>query len=132
MKPDELYENVKKARAEYFEANDCTVMAIAIATGESYGMAHYAMECAGRIARRGAGLADMKRALNSLGWTWHRMKREDFSARTPISLEREALPGTYIVSFRSHVAAMVDGEIFDWIKGRRHRIEALYMVTEEK
>jgi hypothetical protein len=131
MKPEELYQNVLKARSEFFEANDCTVKAIAIATGEGYDMAHYALECAGRKARKGTSLGRMKEALNLLGYTWHRMKREDFSARTPISLEREALPGNYIVSFNTHVAAVIDGEILDWCKGRRFRIEALYKVTRQ-
>jgi len=130
MKPDELHENVLKARSEFYETNDCTVQAIALATGEGYEMAHYAMQCAGRLPRKGSSIGAMKRAAHQLGFSMTRVPLREYSAKTAISLERNSLKGAYIVEFKWHVAAMVGGKVLDWVQGRRFRLLSLYKIEK--
>jgi len=134
MNSDELYNLYQTAKFrsdEFYETNDCTVTSIAIATGEGYEMAHYAMEEAGRVPRRGATIAKMRKACEMLGYEMVRVEPATYKARTPITLERENLPGAYIVSFATHVAAVVDGKVLDWVQGRRFRIESLFKITKK-
>ena len=57
-------------------------------------------------------------------------KGKDYNAATMVTLARELTEGTYLVSTDGHVACLKNGEVHDWTKGRRHRIEAVYKVEE--
>jgi hypothetical protein len=55
----------------------------------------------------------------------------EYTARTPKKLERELDPDkVYLAMTATHVFCIRDGIVQDWIKGRRHRLEAVYEVTE--
>ena len=133
LSPDKLLRDCKSASYALDEKNDCTVRAIAITTGEGYDMAHYAMEEHGRRKGKGAQLYAMKDACEALGYEMlklHRDKWEDV-AKTATTATKLQWPGRYIISFRGHVAAMVDGDIYDWVKGRRHRILDIYHIVKK-
>lgn len=127
------YSQVLIERGQFRETNDCAVKALALATGESYEMAHYALECVGRLPRRGTSMQRIRAAAESLGYTWETVDHDNYSARTPVTLEREwqkrGIRGGFIVEFVGHVAAIVDGEVLDWTQGRRHRIWDIHKVT---
>lgn len=131
MKTDDLYKQTLKHSDEYGERADCAVRAVAIATGEGYPMAHYALECQGRQMGEGTLLCDILTAVEELGYTWTKIESEDIPARTPTTLERLNMQGQYIVNFRGHVAAMVDGKVLDWTAGRRHRILRMYRIEKK-
>ncbi len=128
----ELYSSCKEKSFEYGERADCTVRAIAITTREGYEMTHYALEEQGRRRRSGTSIANMKTACSELGYT---MEKVEFGAwharaRTAITAARLGWQGSFVLVYDKHVAAMVDGEVFDWVKGRRHRLENIYRITE--
>lgn len=55
----------------------------------------------------------------------------EYTARTPKKLERELdADKVYLAMTQTHVFCVRNGEIQDWIKGRRHHLQAVYEVTE--
>ena len=54
----------------------------------------------------------------------HRLSAPD--VRTTITAERHLKSGRYLLKFRGHVAALIDGKVHDWTAGRRHKIQAIY------
>lgn len=131
MNPEEMYANVLQQRSEFCEANDCAVKALALVTGESYEMAHYALECQGRVPRDGTYTHQTLTALEELGFTWKRTGSEDIPARTAITLQRLNWPGRYLVNYAGHVAAMVDGQVLDWTRTKRNRILSVYKIEKK-
>ena len=129
---EELYNECKEQSYAYGERADCTVRAIAMTTGEGYELAHYALEEQGRQPKHGTSIGNMKRACKELGYSMERLPRRDYheSAKTAVTAARLGWQGAFVLSFDTHVAAMVDGEVFDWIKGRRHRIHNIYRITK--
>jgi hypothetical protein len=73
-------------------------------------------------------------------WAWvpgnFRNKRKrvgpgkDYNAATVTTLAKELTEGTYLVGTNGHVACLKNGEVHDWTKGRRHRVEDIYRVEE--
>lgn len=57
---------------------------------------------------------------------------EDYNAATVKSLAKELTKGTYLVGTSGHVACLKDGEVHDWTAGRRHRVEDVYKIEEDK
>jgi len=137
MTPYELYEKVMETSNEFFERNDCAVKALAIATGEGYEMAHYALECQGRKPRDGTFIWQTLDALESLGYTWERIDATQIPARTGLTLNRlltekpGAFPDRYIVSYSRHLGAVAGSEVLDWSKNRRKRIVCMYKISRK-
>ena len=125
----DLMRTVWAASDAHKERNDCTVKALTITTGLPYKQVHAAMAKAGRKPRKGAHLATMKKAAESLGYHFESFR--PFMAKTVTSAERDPhlLHGRFVLSTSSHVAAMVDGAVIDWTKGRRHRVNTVFAVT---
>lgn len=130
---EELYNECNEKSYSYGERADCTVRSIAITTGEGYELAHYALEEQGREPKSGTSIGNMTRACKELGYTMERMRRADYieHAKTAITAARLGWQGAFVLSFDTHVAAMVDGQVFDWIKGRRHRIHNIYKIVKK-
>lgn len=128
----ELYSTCKYKSYEYGERADCTVRAVAMTTGEGYELAHYALEEQGRRPRKASSIGAMKSACVELGYTMERLDHNLWrtKARTAITAARLGWQGSFVLVFDAHVAAMIDGEVFDWVKGRRHRLQGVYKIVK--
>ena len=157
-----LFEKVKKRSRKWGESNDCTVKALAIATGISYEQAHGLLALRGRSYRKGTSMSNVWSAIHELGWTattivdrpmverherWSQMghkmtttdevkkirKHELFKAKTIKTLS-DYLPsrGIFLVETSSHVLCVRAGQIHDWTKNRRHRITQIHRISRKK
>lgn len=123
------------------ETNDCTVRALAAASGESYLEAHRALAKHGRPHRKGPSAKRvyahgryhidcpaLRKAALDLGCTWKVLEPTEYQAKTMTTAtrDRRLAKGRFICMVRGHVAAVVDGEVIDWTDGRRHRIKEVY------
>lgn len=142
------FEQCNKRTAELGETNDCTVKAVAIATGEGYDKAHAHLKSLGRKPRKGffwhqdsvvgwknypvnqypLGTEGYITGLHRLGYKATEVT--DFDAKTVISLERDPklAKGRYIIEVRRHALAMVDGQVIDHSKGTRRRPNKIWKI----
>ena len=127
------------------ETNDCTVRALAAASGASYDEAHAALAKHGRPYRKGPTASwgfgkggrrfidcpALRKAAADLGCTWRVLEPTEYTAKTMTTAERDRrlASGRYICMVRGHVAALVEGEVIDWTAGRRHQIKEVYEVV---
>ena len=137
MNRADLKAAIWEASKAHNEHRDCTVKALAVATGEPYAKVHRAMAEAGRKPRRGAHIHVMERAAEAMGYSVTRVARRNaegrpnFTAKTVRTAERDrrlANMGRLFLSMSGHVAGMIDGKVLDWTEGRLHRIRAAYVV----
>ena len=132
MKADK-YEKLKKARyrKKLNETNDCSVMAIAIACRLSYKAAHDLMAEYGRRPRKGVHNFQILAAAKSLGFELTEVKNVD-KGFTACTIGNKCKAGYYMAFVRGHVLGVVNGTVFDWTEGRRHRINLVYKVTRPR
>ena len=157
-----LFEKVNKRSRKWGESNDCTVKALAIATGIPYEQAHGLLALRGRSYRKGTDMSSIWSAMRELGWTattvvdrkkiefhdrWtalgHKMTTTDevkkmrkhrlYPAKTIKTLP-DYLPsrGIFLVETSSHVLCVRAGQIHDWTKNRRHRITKIHQISRIK
>lgn len=128
---DSIWNETAAKTREHRETNDCTVKAMAIATGESYDTCRAALAKFGRKARKGCGWPVQWRALNSLGYVAYDLTNH-VDGRTTITLERELRKrfpnGRFLIGVKRHRMAMRDGHMIDHAKGSRRRICTVYAV----
>lgn len=113
------------------EKNDCGVVAVALVTGCGYNEAHRQLKLEGR-RRHGCSKRWMYDAvLKRIGY-----EREDVTdywkrrAKTIISFGRVVDRHSYMVHISGHVLAVTNGQVHDWTKGRRHRIQKVYKIKQ--
>lgn len=122
------FNTVKVGSSEKREHNDCAVKALAIAAEIPYDEAHALFKRHGRKNRRATPLNIILKATHEIrpNCDFKNIRKPDgrkYTARTI----GEALPkGNYMVLFRGHIAAMVNGCIEDWSDGRCLRVEAIF------
>ena len=146
MSESKLFKKMSKASNKWGESNDCTVKAVAIATGVNYETAHGKCALRGRSYRKGLCESRMLRAVKDLDFVTepvknnHKMSptlwRQKYSSSMTIGAMQRAgvIPkrGVYLVFTRSHVLCGRAGQIHDWTSGRRHRITSVYHVRRNK
>tara|TARA_E500000305_G_C3934652_1_gene194455 strand:+ start:151 stop:639 length:489 start_codon:yes stop_codon:yes gene_type:complete len=153
-----LYQKINKRSDKWRESNDCTVKALAIATGKTYEQAHGALALRGRNHRKGVSMFTFWDALADLGFTKKetyrhsavqkaeniyyqkceetqeiakKMRRTRWAkGRTMKSIEPH-LPkrGVYIIQTSRHVLCVRAGQIHDWTTNRKHRITHVHHIT---
>ena len=131
MNAADIKATIWAASEAHKEHRDCTVKALAVATGKPYADCHRALAKAGRKPRRGCHLHQMEEAAKSLGFSMDRRDRSHFTAKTARTADRDgrlAAMGRVILSMSGHVAGMIDGKVIDWTDGRLHRIRSAYIV----
>ena len=110
------------------EANDCTVRALANASGMPYKLAHKIMRKAGREERRGMHADHWLPVLNRLGFTLESIHGTTRGAKylsyktgklaqpgiTLDNLLNRLGYGRFIIKIRGHVLAVVDGQVLDY------------------
>ena len=157
-----LFEKVQKRTRKWGESNDCTVKALAIATGIPYEQAHGLLALRGRSYRKGTSMSSVFSAMKELGWTattvvdrkkiefhdrWiglgHKTNTDDkvkkmkkhrlYPAKTIKTLP-DYIPsrGIFLVETASHVLCVRAGQIHDWTKNRRHRITQIHRISRKK
>ncbi len=129
------------------EHNDCTVIAIAAACGVPYEQAHAALAAAGRKPGKGASYFVMRTALAKLGKdVAARTAREFIATRYPkahrvlksVTTHHPARFNkvwrdgrSYILCLKTnHVAAVVDGELHDWSRGRALQCDLIWEICD--
>jgi len=129
------------------ESNDCTVRALANATGMPYKLAHRIMaQRAGRRVGCGVVVTQWHSVYESLGVTLQSVHGTTKGARflahmtgrqqqAGITLER-LLPmlgsGRYIIKQRGHVFAVVNGKVLDYGHNQAGcKVQAVYKVTTQ-
>lgn len=121
-------------RVESFEheTNDCTVRALALATGSTYAAAHAHMAAHGRKARKGAHVAVPYAAAKLGGFECAKVQ----TSMMPLEvrkrtfgqwLESGELPARCVVIVPKHAIAVVDGKVCDAFKvGSRRTIQSIW------
>jgi len=110
------------------ENNDCTVRALANAAGLPYEEAHAHMAKFGRKKKHGMHLIDKTRALESKGFvikgiygttntaTFARRRLPDAKVEKGTTLKKllkQLAKGRFVVSYKGHALAVVDGKVID-------------------
>jgi hypothetical protein len=122
------FKEVKVSSSKMRERNDCAVKALAIVASKPYEEIHALMKSLGRKDRRGTSRNIVWKAAQKLnpevGYEAIRKPNGRYYTARTIG---EALPkGNYMILYRGHLAAMVDGMVEDWTDGRCHRVLAVY------
>lgn len=126
------YEQRVAASGKMGETNDCSVKAVSIACRVPYNVAHDVLRKMGRKHGRGVRMVQIGAAMLELDCTFGTEKhpRQSNGSRwTAASIGRGYPRGYFIVEFRGHVAAMINGVVQDWTDGRRHQVTGVYRVT---
>jgi hypothetical protein len=139
MKPSKYNELHAQSRA-VGETNDCTVVALAAATGASYAHAWAVLAALGRAIGKGYplhGLA-LERALALCGCRVEPdsclvAPKSANGAQLTVAKLPEYLPkrGVYLVFTRGHVLCYRGGRVHDWTEGRRHRVSHIFRITRD-
>lgn len=140
------YVRVRAQRESYGEANDCTVIALSIAVGIPYDVAHGMLLLAGRRNCHGfmmtAWLADKAKLGETVcGYKFTQVdcgeldksalpaysRRPLYKYKTVAQVRRDFPKGRFILSIHKHVFAMIDGVILDYTSPRS-RVKRLTLV----
>jgi len=109
------------------ETNDCTVRALASASGMHYEKAHALLKKNGRKDRCGARFYTMQKAYNEANFSLHSVhgttNQAKYVARITSTKAQEGITlgkllprltkGSFIVNVTSHAIAVVDGKVLD-------------------
>lgn len=128
------------------EENDCTVRALANASGMPYRLAHKIMRKAGRVERRGMTTDQWVPVLDRLGFTLQSIHGTTKGARY-LSHKTGKVPqpgitldnllnrlgyGRFIIKIRGHVLAVVDGKVLDYgHNAAGSKVQAVYKLEKQ-
>ena len=128
-----LYLSLRETTRSRGEYNDCTVKALAIATGLPYDDAHKALADLGRKPRRGCYWHQVgEKAANALGFNMRQLTADEYNCKTIKTAGRDKAlsSGVYTIHMRGHVAAMIDGEVIDHTADGLRRIQYIHEFTK--
>ena len=141
------YSDVCRDSNKTYENNDCAVKAIAMTCRMSYDAAHTACKENGRPNRKGmythAILKTAEKAgfrvekVEDEGGDWYECGLTKYKKRvtghggsfTPGNMGRFFKEGHYLCFVKGHVFPLINGEVYDWSEGRRHRVTSMYRVV---
>ena len=116
---------IKKSSAAQGETNDCTVIAVAIATGKAYDEVHNIFRRCGRKRRRGCSTWTVEKALSVLGFKVEKLEKWKGKTCTSLDLPRK---DNYIAFTCNHALAVKFGLVKDWSAQRRNRITEVWKI----
>ena len=124
-----LYERKEMFKDSYGEDNDCTVVALSIAAGIPYNVAHDILRAAGRERCRGFRLVGWLRCQYRDGRSvcGYKVTPVNAGRKTLAQVRRDFPKGRFILRKRGHVFAMIDNEVMDYGTGNRTRITDLFL-----
>lgn len=105
------------------EKNDCAVKAVAAATEVDYFEVRKVMAALGRRSKKATPQVITKKSLRILGFLLEDVTKR-FRSRTVRTLEREMKSerGAFLIWVRGHVLCVRDGTVYDWTRGKCHRV----------
>lgn len=106
------------------QTNDCTVRALAIATGADYDVAYDTLKEAGRKCSRGFHFRKWaaKHSFNGFAFEWMPFPAVKGQRRmNPATFCKQFAEGRYIVKTAKHVFAIIDGVVHDSWEQRADR-----------
>jgi len=125
-----LWNTLSEASQRMGETNDCAVRATAVVTGESYEMAHYICEEAGRKPRGGLHTMPHLATLQSLGYTVEMLPDFAWPGKTMRTVNRNMPKGAkYLVHVRGHIAGYDGNSIVDWAANSCRRVLGIYRIV---
>lgn len=118
--------------AKAIDNSDCTVRALANASGMPYQRAYDLLAAAGRRKGRGMYQRDWLPVYKQhMTLEFSRYLSSSFPTVTTLTRKLRELGGTYIVKVTQHVAVCRDGEWIDWLDAnRRHHIRKVWRVLD--
>jgi hypothetical protein len=102
-------------RSSHAERNDCSVVALSIAVGIPYDVAHHMLASAGRKPGHGFKMTVWLREQAELGGIvcGYKFTTVQADRRTLARVRRDFPKGRLMVTTRGHIFAMIDGVILD-------------------
>lgn len=144
----ELYNSIQKDSAKVNERNDCTIVAITVATDRPYIEVKAALEAAGKYRHKGCRQQIQIKALKALGFKAQEVHPQFFIDQYPEVHKRQLknvtthqpdrFPyvfrdgKTYLLYTPSHVTAMINGRVHDWTRGCRKKVVGIFEITPIK
>ena len=124
-----LYERKEMFKDSYGEDNDCTVVALSVAAGIPYNVAHDILRAAGRERCKGFRLVGWLRCQYRDGRSvcGYKVTPVNAGRKTLAQVRRDFPKGRFILRKRGHVFAMIDNEVMDYGRGNRTRITDLFL-----
>lgn len=134
-KSNTIYIALQSEQSQTFphETNDCTVKALAAATGVSYLTAHDLLAKRGRKIGKGFNSLVMIEEIQKLG-----KEVKDVGSliiphtKTVRAFGARNYKGTYLIRTKGHILCSKNGVVQDWTVGRCHRILNVWRVDEKK
>lgn len=112
-------------RAGLNDFNDCSVKALAIVCGVSYGEAYEALRKKGRKTNSGVYISQIIFAARELGFKLERIRNWKGKTTKTLDLPRT---GRFLVGTVDHVLAVQFGLVKDYSAGKNMRITEVYLV----
>ena len=129
------YERALADSRRAHESEDCTVIATALAARMPYAEAHAMLAALGRKNRKGFKTWRIAEELGHRGYrvtaTWL-PKQKNGSLYTPKTIGKLCKRGYWMVQVRRHVFAVINGEVYDWVRGRRHHVIRVYRIERKR
>lgn len=128
------YKRLARTCALYYkdDANNCSVMTLALALDVSYGKAYAALKRAGREEGEGVMFEVIRKAARELGYDFGLVSAEEFGYKAPTLAKVRNAGGNRVAIVRGakqdgHILSVRDGVIYDF-SGSRKRVVTLYNV----
>ena len=115
------------------ETNSCTVVALSVATGNSYSQSRTYLSKFGRQPRKGMLQKDICLALESM--KKFKAVKGEYSRKNRITVNRfikKHPVGTYYVANRGHAFVIKDGVLYDHSNMKRRQILCAYRIYNQK
>jgi hypothetical protein len=140
-----LYQTITQVSDKLGERDDCTVKAVSILTDVPYETVHAMFEKLGRKKGKGTRRSITLSIIKNLGYNlkmvmpYEMIKKYPGRAKEHKSVtthqvlrykEAWADGNKYLLCCRSHVAAVVDGEIHDWSQNKKMRVYVIYKLED--
>lgn len=147
--PSKDFEDIRRASDKIGEWNDCTVVAVALATNTPYETVHKMLADLGRVKGRGTSIANMKEVCLKLGYEMKAWSMQEYinmlhaypkswratviTTHQPRRCPKAWAPlkdRRFIFHTARHVAAVIDAKVHDWSINNSLRVNTVYEVTK--
>lgn len=141
------YTAISEQSGKHNEANDCSVISVAAATGKPYAWVHAELKKLGRKDRQGTFLCDCLTVIHKAGFTARKIEKREIidlypgnhkNLQTVTSHHPERFwkvwpaKKTFFCYTAEHFLTIVNGETVCWSKGHALRIKSMYEITKTK
>jgi hypothetical protein len=120
------YELLKQESLMVHEANDCAVIALALATGSTYDSAYWRLR---RLGRQDNAATELDIILKACRLAGYRLRKIKTTQKTTKTLHNDVLVldnECYLVVTSNHVATMLNKRVECYGKDKNYRIQSVY------